>query len=488
MMPARVAPSRTGRCRQPRALHLGPGVGGGGGRGDAGGVRGHDVLDEHRTRVAGVGGWRAPSGAAWAPGYSWAMALGAAGSVNREDQDLLGQLLDACGSIGAPRAALEAVVEVGQRPAGRHALRALWRHGLTASGPRACAQRRRAEPARPGAPGQPHRGGAGSDLATHLLQAGAPTGRHAALEAAGVAIRLLQGAAPASGPLRPTRRFGPWRTSTSSCRASAATEALLRSGGSGFAGRPSPATVSHEVALRGHGVELDVHWEPLPARAGPRSPWARHCSPSGSAGELVGPDDVATRLWLLLVHPAFTEHVTLAPRRAVDLDRWVRSRTVPWADAAGAPEVAPGLRPRPGSWRQWTQAGWARPCPTGSVERSRPAPARRAYLRAGSGRTRRRRFRAASDAGPRRLRLGGRRTRPADVVRAVARAGAGRGARRAGTARACRRRSRCPAPRAPPLAFVGRCGSVAPAVVASRSAGSTGSSSHRTRGAPGRPG
>jgi hypothetical protein len=216
-------------------------------------------------------------------------------------------------------------------------------------------------------------------LATHLLQRRLATHAASALQATGVPYLFFKGLHlqevlydhPALRPMADVDVFVPLARRA---------EALRALAGAGFTGAPVPATISHEVALRSEGFELDVHWSPFrPGRT--RRPIGPGLLASRvRAGELWVPDDAHTT-WLLLVHPVVTEHATLRLMRAVDLDRWVRAREVAFAEVLALLGET-GLRTAAWVMCTWTRRWLGTPFPAWFLEALAPPRGRRIYLRA----------------------------------------------------------------------------------------------------------
>lgn len=296
--------------------------------------------------------------------------------MRTSDHSVLGHLMRPLGGAGdeaVTRSSVEAVATQPELAADflrRHRIGALWldaarRYGLAAQVPESL--RRSIE------------AGATGTLAYHLVQEVGLKRAVGALEEAAVPLVVMKGAYlgrvlyPNPG-LRPAGDVDVLVAPGDRGRAIRALEAA------GFVPESRPDISSHEVPLRGHRIELDLHWQLFrPGRA--RFDLGAEVLASRRRYEgLWVPSDLWT-LVILLVHPALTEHVTARLGRAVDLDRWVRTQPCPWEDLL---EVLgrSGLRTAAWSMLAWTRRWLDTPFPP-RVERSlRPGAARRRYLEA----------------------------------------------------------------------------------------------------------
>lgn len=157
-------------------------------------------------------------------------------------------------------------------------------------------------------------------------------------------------------------------------------EALRLLAGAGFRGTPLRGTVSHEVPLRGHGVELDVHWSTFRPGRARTPPEPDLLNKRQELGSLWVPSDAHT-MWLLLVHSVVTEHATMRLIHAVDLDRRVRIGPIAW-DAVLEILRATGLCTAAWVMCEWTRGWLDTPVPESFLSAVAPNLARRAYLRA----------------------------------------------------------------------------------------------------------
>jgi hypothetical protein len=185
----------------------------------------------------------------------------------------------------------------------------------------------------------------------------------------------------------------------------------------GFKGAPDVVSIDREIHLDSHGTRVDLHWRLL--RAGrsridlaPLLVARRH----RLAGGAWVCDDTTTLL-TLLVHPALTDQVTERWVRAVDLDRWIRTRPTPWEETIDLLREA-GLRTAAWVMLAWTMDLLGTPVPDGAQRALAPGPIRRSYLRAW--------LRADPSAVHRRLPIAARlgfslwlQDRPSDMVRAI---------------------------------------------------------------------
>jgi hypothetical protein len=155
-------------------------------------------------------------------------------------------------------------------------------------------------------------------------------------------------------------------------------EAITALAGVGFTPVIALENLSHEVVLRGHDVELDLHWELFrPGRA--RGSLAAGLIRDADRGGVSPIPNAAWSLVFLLVHPALTEYVTGRLIHAVDLARWIARQPCPWADVV---EIVGQARLKTAAWAmlRWTRAWFDAPVPV-AVERAlRPNAARRAYI------------------------------------------------------------------------------------------------------------
>lgn len=135
---------------------------------------------------------------------------------------------------------------------------------------------------------------------------------------------------------------------------------------------------THEMSVVRRGISLDLHWALFrPGRM--RHDLADEILALRTRyGDLWGPDDVHLTV-VMLVHPAITDHVTARLISAVDLDRWLRNRTIPW-DAVVAVLDRIGLRTAAWAMLYWTRALLATPVPAHVWDALAVSPLRQRYL------------------------------------------------------------------------------------------------------------
>lgn len=150
------------------------------------------------------------------------------------------------------------------------------------------------------------------------------------------------------------------------------------------AGQPS-----YELALDGHGSQLDLHshlFQPQRCRQ-PLSDWILDHRQQRDG--LWFPAEAAA-LVIMLLNPALTDHVTLQLIHAVDLDRWLRhlGESEPVIDPGPALDVlaSSGLATAGWTMLEWTRCLLSTPPPAGFEARLAPGPLRRAYLKGWLGR------------------------------------------------------------------------------------------------------
>jgi hypothetical protein len=153
----------------------------------------------------------------------------------------------------------------------------------------------------------------------------------------------------------------------------------------GYSPNPDAATVSHELALTRHGVEIDVHWHVTRPRR----------LRIEVSDEIVGRRQRVAGFWavsnadavfLMLIHPAFTKYVSSPSMRlirVVDFLYVVRDHPVEWPLVADLLDRC-GVRAA-----AWTVLTWfqmlhplARGVPAAFVARIAPGRLRAWYLRA----------------------------------------------------------------------------------------------------------
>jgi hypothetical protein len=162
-----------------------------------------------------------------------------------------------------------------------------------------------------------------------------------------------------------------------------AVRALLKAG---FALRPEPENISHEISLVRGPLTIDLHWDILrPGRT--RHPMADQLlARRVRINELFYGLHDTDAVFLMLVHPAFARYVSspnVALASVADVLLWLDKRTVDW-DALAAQLDAMGVRAA-----AWMQQNWiAMLVDTGRInvphaflDRIRPGPLRRWYLR-----------------------------------------------------------------------------------------------------------
>ncbi|MEM7586627.1 MAG: nucleotidyltransferase family protein [Acidobacteriota bacterium] len=156
--------------------------------------------------------------------------------------------------------------------------------------------------------------------------------------------------------------------------------ALDTLGQHGFSTVEQAGQPPYEMALDGHGSQLDLHWHLFrPARS--RQPLTQWILDSRQQlGERWVPDDTAA-LAIMLLSPALTDHVTQQLSHAIDLDRWLRSRDTDWPRVVSCLAEC-GLRTAAWTMLEWTRRHFATPVPQGVLPRLAPGPLRRAYLKA----------------------------------------------------------------------------------------------------------
>jgi hypothetical protein len=137
---------------------------------------------------------------------------------------------------------------------------------------------------------------------------------------------------------------------------------------------------THEVSLAKNGVLLDVHWSILRPGRMRVDLTAEILAQRVRRGDLWGPNDVHLAV-VMLVHPAISDHVTARLISAVDLDRWLRSREIPWD---GVVEVLDRIGLRTAAWTmlRWTHALFDTPVPEEVWRALAPGPLRQRYLEA----------------------------------------------------------------------------------------------------------
>lgn len=151
----------------------------------------------------------------------------------------------------------------------------------------------------------------------------------------------------------------------------------------GYLPDADPTTISHEIALRRDGVEIDLHWDILrPGRARPELAAAMLERRQRRTG-FWGLDDT-DEAFLLLVHPAFAKHVCgpgMTLLRIVDVFRWLRQRQVDWRALSKRLE-ANGMQTAAWLTLSWYTmlAGDALDVPDGFIASLRPGRLRAAYL------------------------------------------------------------------------------------------------------------
>jgi hypothetical protein len=110
----------------------------------------------------------------------------------------------------------------------------------------------------------------------------------------------------------------------------------------GFKPKTNPATASHELNLSDGMAWVDLHWHLLrPGRS--RIPIADEIvSGREAAGDGVEPKYwVPNTTWttvIMLVHNAITDTVNARAIRAVDLQRWIATRSIDWVEVASTTE------------------------------------------------------------------------------------------------------------------------------------------------------
>jgi hypothetical protein len=129
---------------------------------------------------------------------------------------------------------------------------------------------------------------------------------------------------------------------------------LLSAAGYGLS--VTPASASHEVTLSSGPRFIDLHWHVMrPGRTRVALTQALLAGRRRERGVWVLGD--ADAMFLLLVHPAFTEHVSAsqAGRRACDLIRWLHVRPVDWAPVCRRLEES-GVRTAAWAVLRWLRA------------------------------------------------------------------------------------------------------------------------------------
>lgn len=119
----------------------------------------------------------------------------------------------------------------------------------------------------------------------------------------------------------------------------AATAALMKAG---FLAAPDARSISREVVLSGHRVDVDLHWGLLREGRLRIDPVADMLARRQRTGDMwVLADDDA--LFLLLVHPAFAKHLDaweMGLHRVLDLLEWLRRRALDWPSVRACLERA----------------------------------------------------------------------------------------------------------------------------------------------------
>jgi hypothetical protein len=137
---------------------------------------------------------------------------------------------------------------------------------------------------------------------------------------------------------------------------------------------------THEACLTWHEVQLDLHWSLLRPGRMRVDLTDEILATRVREGQLWRPDDAHLTL-AMLVHPAITDHVTGRLISAVDLDRWLRSRPVPWPAVLGILDRI-GLRTAAWAMLYWTHGLLETPVPEDVWRALAPSPLRRRYLEA----------------------------------------------------------------------------------------------------------
>lgn len=134
----------------------------------------------------------------------------------------------------------------------------------------------------------------------------------------------------------------------------------------------------HEICLTKQGVWLDLHRSPMRPGRARKDMTEDLLARRARQVRFWGPSDPDNTL-LLLVHPAITDYATGHLVRAVDLDRWIRSRAVDW-DTVLRLLSELGLRTAAWSMLCWTRWLFDTPLPREVWERLVPARWRASYL------------------------------------------------------------------------------------------------------------
>jgi hypothetical protein len=157
-------------------------------------------------------------------------------------------------------------------------------------------------------------------------------------------------------------------------------EAIRALEASGLEASVAAHSDTHEVSLAWHEVALDLHWIPLrPGRM--RVDITREILATRvRAGDLWRPDDAHLTV-LMLFHPAVTDHVTAKLISAIDVDRWLRSREIPWPAVVAILDRI-GLRTAAWAMLSWTRTLLGTPVPEAIWRELAPSLARQRYLEA----------------------------------------------------------------------------------------------------------
>ena len=139
-----------------------------------------------------------------------------------------------------------------------------------------------------------------------------------------------------------------------------------------------PRPRAFEVTLTRHRLHLDLHACPIRPCRLRRDITDELLARRIRCGDLWAPSDL-DNTFIALVHPAITDYVTGKVVRAVDLDRWVRSRSIDWDAVVGLLSET-GLRTAAWAMLTWTRWLFDTPVPESVVRRIAPSPWRAWYL------------------------------------------------------------------------------------------------------------
>ena len=146
----------------------------------------------------------------------------------------------------------------------------------------------------------------------------------------------------------------------------------------GFESSLASHSDTHEACLAWHEVQLDLHWSLLRPGRMRVDLTSEILADRVRRGDLWSPSDTHLTV-IMLVHPAITDHVTARLISAVDIDRWLRSRPIPWDSVL---EVLDRIGLRTAAWAMlyWTHALFGTPVPDPVWHALAPGELRKRYL------------------------------------------------------------------------------------------------------------